>query len=162
MPVIRALVESHATARSPKVGPWGSAKPLESKLCFFKSQICKEWVMVSPANSSWPVCEMCDSRHFCPVNVQKALPVVDVQQCCGSVLVLEEVIKRMGLPGVPWAGPRKLEAPHPLPCPWNVLSAHHAHCGSHFQGYKLERVSYGREHLDCIRDWSQLNLCINF
>lgn len=73
--------------------------------------------MVSHANNSWTVCEMCDSRHLCPVDVQKALPVVDVQQCCGSVLVLEEVIKRMGLPGDPGAGPRQLEAPHPLPCP---------------------------------------------
>ena len=52
--------------------------------------------------------------------------------------------------------------PCPLPRPGNILSAHHSHCGSHFQGYNLERASCGWEHLDCICDWSQLNLCVNF
>ena len=59
MPVIRALAESHTTARSPAVGPGGSARPSESKLCSLRCQICEEWITVSHANNSWAVSERC-------------------------------------------------------------------------------------------------------
>lgn len=32
-----------------------------------------------------------------------------------------------------WAGPRQLEAPNLLPCPWNVHSSHYSHTGNHFK-----------------------------
>lgn len=106
--------------------------------------------------------EMCDSRHFCPVNVQKALPVVDVQQCCGSVLVLEEVIKRMGLPGDPWADPGNWK----LLTPSLVLEMYFLSTipivGAIFKDITLRELAVAEKHLDCICDWSQLNLCVTF
>lgn len=36
--------------------------------------------------------------------------------------------------------PGKSEPPHPLPCSWNVCSAHVFHRGGHFQRCSLERA----------------------
>ena len=37
-----------------------------------------------------------------------------------------------------WHGPGQLGVPQPLPCPWNLHSAHYFHCCNHFQICSLE------------------------
>ena len=60
-------------------------------------------------------------------------------------------------PVEPQTGPRQSEAPHPLPWPWNVCSAHHSHSGSHFQGHSLEGAMCYWDGLDRVHDWTQLS-----
>lgn len=68
---------------------------------------------------------------------------------------LEEVTQRMWPLDDLRVRPGQSEAPYPLPCPWDVCSAHGSHSGSHFQGYSLERAMSCWDHLDWIHDWIQ-------
>lgn len=52
-------------------------------------------------------------------------------------MVLEEVIERTLPPGDSRAGPGQLEAPQPLPYPWNVNSTYLLHARSFPQGTTL-------------------------
>lgn len=118
--------------------------------------MCEEWITVSHPNKCWIIrdvilgrlaseCTECSLRS-------------GFQQCCGSMLVLEEVIKRMWLLVDSWAEPRQLKASHS--CPSNVHSTHCSHSGNHFQGHSAERVGCFGDHLDdiCNRTRASLNL----
>ena len=73
------------------------------------------------------------------------------------VHLLEEVAERTWPLVDPRAGLGSFEAPHLLPCPWNVCSVHRSHSGSCLQGRSLEWAVWGWDHLGCARDCTQLS-----
>ena len=74
--------------------------------------------------------------------------------------MLGKVTERMWPTVDPEVRPGQLEAHHPLPCPWNVPSAHCSHSGNRFQGSSLGRVMCCWGSLVGIHDWTQLRpLC---
>ena len=66
--------------------------------------------------------------------------------------LLKEVMERMWLLVDP--GPGQLEAPHPLPCLWNVHASHCSHTRSSFLSPGLERSRCCWHHLDRLWDWT--------
>ena len=70
---------------------------------------------------------------------------VELMVCMVPVLLqcqwmLEEVMEREWPLRDPLAGPGQSEAPHSLPCPWSVGSAHWSHTRRHFQGHILNTI----------------------
>lgn len=76
------------------------------------------------------------------------------------VWVLENIIKKTWPLTDLSVGPRHLEAPHRLPCPWDVASTCLSHSQSLLQGPSLEMMRWCWEYLHTICDWAQLGpLC---
>ena len=69
-------------------------------------------------------------------------------------MLLEDVIKTWP-PVDPRTRPGQLEAPHPLPCPWNVHSDCLPYSQKLFQGYRLKTEMWFWGYLDWICDWPQ-------
>ena len=76
--------------------------------------------------------------------------------------VVGERHERTWPPVDPLAGPGQSEAPHFLPSPWNVHSAHCSHTWSHFEGSSFERAMCYWDQLDGMGDWTQLKLLHKF
>lgn len=62
----------------------------------------------------------CSSPSLSLPHFKSPNPLPSLLQKLSNRYLLEEVIKKLWLPVNLPAGPRQLEAPHPLPCPWNM------------------------------------------